>query len=135
MVGHSLLSPLMFILAFELYQSSGSRSFVLGHASSIGVCLLFATGLCSGLNFGLPPFLNFWVEVSLFSVVGYSFSLAILPLMITAFATFLYSILFYVLACGGPSAFTLHIDSSLYIFLPSVSLSFLLSLSSSSLLF
>lgn len=69
-VGHSLVSPLMFVLAFILYQSSGSRSFIYGHTRSISCGLLFLTSLCSGLNFGLPPFLNFWVEVSLFRVLG-----------------------------------------------------------------
>jgi len=72
LVGHTLLSPLLFLLAFELYLSSGSRSFVCGHNSSVGVGLLLAISVCAGLNFGLPPFLNFWVEVSLFAVQGQS---------------------------------------------------------------
>ena len=58
-VGHSLLSPLIFSLAYELYCSSGSRNFIYGHTSSASCSLLFLIRICSGLNFGLPPFLNF----------------------------------------------------------------------------
>jgi len=72
LVGHTLLSPLLFLLAFELYLSTGSRSFICGHNSSVSAGLLLAISLCAGLNFGLPPFLNFWVEVSLFFVIGHT---------------------------------------------------------------
>ena len=134
LVGHSLLSPLIFSLAYDLYLSSGSRSFVYGHTSSVSSSLLIAVGLCSGLNFGLPPFLNFWVEVSLFSIQGCLWSLSMIPLMLTAFLSFLYSILFYVLACGGPSSLTLQLNNSLYMYSPAILLLFLLRFSSPILL-
>jgi len=135
LVGHSLLSPVIFSLAFELYLSRGRRSFVHGHTSSVSMSLLLAIGLCSGLNFGLPPFLNFWVEVSLFRVQGCLWSFSLLPLMLTAFLTFLYSILFYVLACGGPSYFSLQINNTLFIYSPAIILSLVLTFSSPILLF
>jgi len=135
LVGHSLLSPLIFSLAYELYLSSGSRSFVYGHTSSVSLTLLLAVSLCSGLNFGLPPFLNFWVEVSLFSIQGCLWSLSLIPLMVTALLSFLYSILFYVLACGGPSSLSLQLNSSIFIYTPAIILSLLISFSSSFLLF
>lgn len=59
LIGHSLLSPLMFLLAFELYLSSGSRSFASCYSRSASPSLLLCLSLCSGINFGLPPFLNF----------------------------------------------------------------------------
>jgi len=134
-LGHSLLSPLLFVLAFELYQAFGSRNFVCGHSSSVSSSLLLAISLCFGLNFGLPPFLNFWVEVSLFSLQGSIFSLSLLPLILTAFLSFVYCIFFYVLACGGPSS-TLHQHStSLYIYFPSTFFSLILPFTSSILLF
>jgi len=68
LVCHSLLSPLIFLLAHELYLSSGSRSFYSCFARSFSSCLLLLIGLISGLNFGLPPFLGFWVEVSIFNL-------------------------------------------------------------------
>merc|ERR1719187_2068586 len=135
LVGHSILSPLIFCLAYELYLTSGSRSFVYGHTSSVSISFLLAISLCSGLNFGLPPFLNFWVEVSLFSLQGSLWSFSLVPLMLTAFLSFLYSILFYVLACGGPSSFSLQLNNTLLIYTPGIVLSLLLSFSSPIFLF
>ena len=117
-VGHSLLSPLLFILANELYLVFGSRSFVNGHSCSVSSSLLLAISLCFGLNFGLPPFLNFWVEVSLFSLQGCVFSLSLLPLILTAFLSFVYCVLFYVLSCGGPCSALPQLLPSLYIYIP-----------------
>lgn len=134
-VGHSLLSPLLFALAFELYLSFGSRNFVYGHSRSVSAPLLLAISLCFGLNFGLPPFLNFWVEVALFSLQGYVFTLSLLPLIVTSFLSFLYCIFFYVTACGGPCSSTVHLAHSVYIYLPSIILSLCLTFSPSILLF
>jgi len=133
-VGHSLLSPLLFALAYELYLVFGSRSFVFGHSSSVSASLLLAIGLCFGLNFGLPPFLNFWVEVSLFSLQGSIFSLSLFPLMLTAILSFVYCLLFYVLSCGGPRSSFLQIIHSLYIYFPGFFLSLSLAFSPSILL-
>ena len=41
LVGHSLLSPLLFTLAYEVYASCGRRSFILGHFHSVGPAFLF----------------------------------------------------------------------------------------------
>jgi len=134
-VGHSLLSPLLFILAYELYLVFGSRNFVYGHSSSVTASLLLAISLCSGLNFGLPPFLNFWVEVSLFSLQGHIFILSLLPLIFTAFLSFVYCMLFYVMSCGGKCSSLLPLDSSLYVYIPSIFFSLSLTFSPSILLF
>jgi len=56
---HSLLSPLLFSLSFELYQSTGSRNFIFGHYCSVSLPLLLVIAICSGINFGLPPFIAF----------------------------------------------------------------------------
>jgi len=135
LVGHSLLSPSIFFLANEVYRCSGSRSFIHGYTSSVALGLIFVLRFCSGLNFGLPPFLNFWVEVSLFSLQGSLWSLSLIPLILTAFLSFLYSILFYVLARGGSSSSAVGLSSSFYGFLLPLSFSFLLSFCSSVLLF
>lgn len=135
LVGHSLLSPLLFILAYELYLSSGSRSFIHGHTRSSSCSLLLALSLCSGLNFGLPPFLNFWVEVALFSLQGRLWSLSLLPLILIAFLTFLYSIFFYILACGGPSSSVSQLPFVSHRLLPALIFRFILAFGSSALLF
>jgi len=59
MVSHSLLSPLIFLLSFELYLRTGSRNFIFGHRYSTPLHILFFLSLCSGINFGLPPFISF----------------------------------------------------------------------------
>jgi len=126
LVGHSLLSPLLFVLSAALYSSTGSRNFIYGHKWPLSNSLLLAFGLCSGLNFGLPPFLNFWVEVRLFRLLGSTWSFSLLPLGLVALFSYLYSILFYVLSCGGASSFVVPVLHSFYVFLPPLSLSFLL---------
>jgi len=134
-VGHSLLSPLLFVLAYELYNSFGSRNFVFGHSCTVSASLLLAISLCFGLNFGLPPFLNFWVEVSLFRVQGYIFSLSLLPLILTAFLSFVYCLFFYVLSCGGSCSSLLQLSHSLLIYFPSIFFSLFLTFSPSLMLF
>jgi len=102
LVCHSLLSPLIFLLAYELYLTSASRSFYSCFARSLSSCVLFLIGLISGLNFGLPPFLGFWVEVSTFKMQSSLWALSLCPLLVSSFFSFLYSVLFYVLSVGGP---------------------------------
>ena len=126
LVGHSLVSPLLFVLSAALYSSSGSRNFIYGHKWPLSTSLLLAFGLCSGLNFGLPPFLNFWVEVRLFRLLGFTWSLSLIPLGLVALFSYLYSILLYVLTCGGSSRSTFPVLHLLYVFLAPISLSFLL---------
>jgi len=67
---HTLISPYLFILANELFLRTGSRSFSLAYYSNAPSWLLLFLCLYWGLNFGLPPFLPFWVEVSYFNAVG-----------------------------------------------------------------
>jgi len=118
LVCHSLLSPLIFLLAYELYLSSGSRSFYSCYATSFSSYLLFLIGLISGLNFGLPPFLGFWVEVSTFKMQSSLWILSLCPLLLSSFFSFLYSILFYVLSVGGPVSSLLPRVCSVYPYLP-----------------
>ena len=69
-LSHTLISPYLFILANELFLRTGSRSFALAYYSNAPSWLLLSLCLFWGLNFGLPPFLPFWVEVSYFNAVG-----------------------------------------------------------------
>jgi len=108
---------------------------VFGHSSSVSASLLLAISLCFGLNFGLPPFLNFWVEVSLFSLQGFIFSISLFPLMLTAFLSFAYCLFFYILSCGGPSSSVLQLVHSLFIYFPSFLFSLTLAFSPSVMLF
>jgi len=125
MVSHSFLSPLIFILSFELYLRTGSRNFIFGHRYTTPLSLLFVLSLCSGLNFGLPPFISFWVEVAMFGLLGSYCSLFLLSAMLTAFLSFLYSISFYVFSCGGRPGHTVYSVCRLYIYLSPIAYSLL----------
>jgi len=118
LVCHSLLSPLLFLLAYELYLSSGSRSFIYSYVRSFSSCLLLLIGLISGLNFGLPPFLGFWVEISTFKMQSSLWVLSLFPLLFSSFISFLYSILFYVLSVGGPTSSSLPHFVSIFTLIP-----------------
>jgi len=126
LVSHSLVSPLMFLLAYEYYAVTGSRAFLFGHFSSLSPGNLFFISLCSGLSFGLPPFIAFWVEVAMYvSISSFCFSLVI-PLAFSSFLTFLYSLCFYVFSCGGPCSVLPTLPASLYLFVPPLCFSLLI---------
>merc|ERR1739838_1070357 len=50
MVGHSLCSPVLFVLANEFYIATGSRCFAHYSTSRLPLSLLFLLGLFVGLN-------------------------------------------------------------------------------------
>lgn len=129
--GHSLISPILFSLASEVYKACGSRCFILIHYSGSCSSLLLSMSLFSGLNFGLPPFINFWVEVGLFCVMGSWIFLFCFVLAISSFLTFLYSMGFYIFSVGGPLSPRLGRWPILYYGLPPFILCFLRPLRSS----
>merc|ERR1712212_560065 len=97
-----------------------------GLSRSASFSSLMIIGLCCGLNFG--------VEVSLFSVQGGLWSLSVAPLVAVAFLTYLFSLLFYVLSCGGsPGPYSCG-SFCIYYYLPPVLFNLLLAASPSSLL-
>jgi len=104
LVSHSFCSPILFLLAHELYLCSSSRSFIYGHVSSLSFGLLFFLCIFTGFNFGLPPSLSFFSEVAIFGSMGASSFLCLLPLGLTSWLGFLYSISFYVRSMGGTYA-------------------------------
>jgi len=135
LVGHSILSPLIFVLAWELYHFSGSRSFILCWRSPVSPSLLLMLCVCSGINYGLPPFVNFWVEVSVFQFMGSVMWLSLLPLGLSAFFGFLFSAFFYVFGAGGAKSPNVQTSEFYFLYLPPVAYSLLLPFSSSIFLF
>lgn len=129
LVAHTLVSPLLFLLAFELYTSNSSRCFVHGWASSFSRPFLLVFCVCSGLNFGLPPSLGFWSEVSLYLFIGSLNTTFLLPLLLRSFFAFLYSIIFYLGSVGSVPSCSRLSSPSLFGFLPGLTYSLLLSFS------
>ena len=123
LMAHSLVSPLLFVIAYELYLASARRCFIYGHNSPISSSLLAILSLLCGLSFGLPPFLPFWVELSLFGALGTRMLSLVFPLCLSTFLVYLYSISFLVRSCGGVCSSSVGCVSWVYVFLPSVFLS------------
>jgi len=131
LVSHSLSSPILFLLAHELYLCSSSRSFIYGHVSSLSFGLLFFLCIFTGFNFGLPPSLSFFSEIAMFGSMGASSVLCLLPLGLSSWLGFLYSISFYTRSMGGPFARICFTVTNTWVFLPSGLLSVFLPFSSS----
>jgi len=118
MVSHTLVSPYLFLLAHELYLCTCSRSFLHSFSYSVGAYYLLMLRVFWGLNFGVPPFLPFFVEVALFSAIGAQWSLSFAPLMLTSLLSFLFCLCFYCRAvAGAPSTLAPQIGI-FYYYLP-----------------
>lgn len=124
MLAHSLVSPLLFLIAHALYQANYSRCFIFGHSNPLSFSFLFIFSLLLGASFGLPPFLGFWVELLIFCGLGSAMFTALFPLGLSVFFGFLYSVVFYVKSCGGFPSRLLSIPSSPWTFLSPLAISF-----------
>lgn len=129
MIGHSLISPLLFSVAYILYVSKSSRSFSEAFISSLNSFILLFMALVTAINSSLPPFLNFFVEVRLFATMGCVFPFSIFALALTAFFSLVFSLYFFVRAVAGPySSFKSHVYAP-YALVPGILLRLLSSFS------
>merc|ERR1711970_1641624 len=100
MFSHTLVSPLIFCLAFVQYSAFGTRSFIsYAKVSIISHYPLIVCLVCAA-NFGLPPFIGFFSEFSLFALFGCSCSTWWLFLFLVSVFTFCYSIIIPLLIFG-----------------------------------
>lgn len=134
MVAHSLVSPMLFRLAYTVYISKSSRSWLHCHSFAVSPLLLLVIGIYWGLNFGLPPSLSFYLEVLLLRSLGSVSLLSCIPLLMVAFLVFVFSILFYVQAVAGPPSFYLGPTQACLVSAPGLVFSFLLTFSTSLIL-
>merc|ERR1712212_1286194 len=77
MIRHTLVSPLLFSLASDYFCRAHSRCFIFGFSSSVSRWFLLLFYFWSGINFGIPPSLSFWVEVSLFCLFSSLFQVGL----------------------------------------------------------
>jgi len=134
MVAHSLVSPMLFSLAYFVYESTSSRSWLNCHSFAVGPLLLLVIGTYWGLNFGLPPSLSFYLEVLLLRSLGSVSLLSCIPLLLGAFLAFVFSILWYVSAVAGPSSSIAAPTISYLGTTPGIVFSFILSFSTTLIL-
>jgi len=101
LVSHSLISPLLFCFAAMAYDSSFSRSFLHSFNRSLSPVLHLVLALLLGTNFGLPPSLGFWSELSVFWAIGSLCFAFLLLLSVSSFFCFLYCATYYVFLVSG----------------------------------
>jgi NADH:ubiquinone oxidoreductase subunit 4 (subunit M) len=125
LLSHSFVSPLLFLFASVTYESTFSRSFLIAFNTSLFPFPHLCLSLLVGLNFGLPPSLGFWSELTLFWAIGSRWGLALLVLGLSAFTGFLFCVTYYIKIV---SSFLRSSASHLFpcfLFLPSFSFCFL----------
>jgi len=116
-LSHSLLSPLLFRIANEFYRLHSSRAFFYMHNTSSSGFLLLVVALYSGLNFGLPPSLGFWVELAIVEALGSVWCLGLFPLIFASYLAFFYCICYYLRSCGGRCHYIISFTINLYPFI------------------
>lgn len=134
LVSHSLISPLLFCFAAQAYAATSSRSFLLSFTRSLSPVLHLVLALLLGTNFGLPPSLGFWSELSVFWAIGSLCFFFLLVLSVSSFFCFLYCAIYYVLLVSGhmgpiaipASPFIFYLPSLFFCFASPFSCSFFL---------
>ena len=130
-VRHTLVSPLLFSLAFDFYCTSHSRCFIFGFTSSVSRSFLFFFCFWSGINFGIPPSLSFWVEVRLFCLFSSFFLCGVGFLFLSSYFCFAYCIVFCTSRIGGFASSSPSFVYSAWVHLPALTYVLLLPVTSS----
>lgn len=100
-IAHGICSPLLFGLAFYLYSGRHTRllSQNRGGLSTPLVCFFIFSLLA--VNMGLPPFLNVWAEVLIFSALRILMLWSLPFLLASAFFSVLYNLVIYIILAHG----------------------------------
>lgn len=100
-IAHGVCSPLLFGLAFYLYCNRHTRLLALNRGGFATPLVSFFIFMLLAVNIGLPPFLNVWAEVLMFSALC-SVILRCMPfLLASAFFGVVYNIVIYAMLAHG----------------------------------
>ena len=135
LLSHSIISPLLFSVCSEVYANTHSRSIFLNKTSSSSSVLTFYMALLLSVNIGTPPFLRFWVELSLYVSMCDRFSLGLVLLLFSSFFVLCFCIIFYLIVFRSSSASIVRCTTVSLGYLPGIFFSLLFVLSSSLFLF
>lgn len=69
MVAHGICSPLLFGVAFYLYNHTHTRVLTHNRGNLRAPLVTFVIFILLAVNIGVPPFLNVWAEVLMFSAM------------------------------------------------------------------
>jgi len=121
-VAHGVCSPIIFALAYLVYNSSHTR-IISRNKGTLGTPIIsFFLFLTLAINIGVPPSLNLWREVIMFisilSVITYSWAF----LLVMAFLGAVYNLFMYVSIRQSKESDSLKVD---YVYWPMVSSSYL----------
>merc|ERR1719259_736978 len=121
-VAHGVCSPIMFALAYLVYNSSHTRTISRNKGTLATPIISFFLFLTLAINIGVPPSLNLWREVIMFisilSVITYSWAF----LLVMAFLGAVYNLFMYVSIRQSKESDSLKVD---YVYWPMVSSSYL----------
>ena len=68
-VGHGVCSPMIFRYAYYLYRSTHRRLLTRCRGGLAGPVMRFVFFLLIAVNMGVPPFINLWSEVAIFTAL------------------------------------------------------------------
>lgn len=129
LISHRLVSPLLFSLCADLYRYTHSRAILNNVTVSLSSWLTFSAAALLGVNIGTPPFLSFWVEVNLYSVMVQGLQFTILPLFFCSFLVFCYCMFLYLISFSSSKTRLLICPSRFLVYLPGIVFSLLVVLS------
>lgn len=101
MVAHGICSPLLFGVAFYLYENRHTRVLTHNRGKLRAPLVTFIIFVLLAVNIGVPPFLNAWAEVLMFSALFCLITLRVPFLVFLAFFSVVYNILIYVMLTHG----------------------------------
>jgi len=131
MVSHRLISPILFVLCYEVYCAVHCRSVVNSVFSSLSARITLVLALCFRINIGTPPFFSFWVEVALFHCLFHGFAVGTFCLFTMSFVVYSFCLVFYL--CCFSTGKNVRVGSvwSFLLYVPSLVFSLLIFWSSS----
>lgn len=125
-VGHAVCSPILFLYASRLYASTHTRLLSqnrgnIANPMSSTFCFVFLA-----VNMGVPPFVGFWSEVSIFTVLASVFLWGLLCSCMAVFGSALYNLFIYVSLVHGKESPGTQLTLIPWRYIRSLLLSFLL---------
>lgn len=100
-VAHGVCSPLLFGLAYYIYENRHTRILALNRGNIRTPIVRLFLFLLLAVNIGVPPFLNVWAEVLLFVVLLKLLVWRALYVVSLAFFGVMYNLVMYVILTHG----------------------------------
>ena len=100
-IAHGICSPLLFGVAFFIYENRHTRVLAQNRGNLATPLVTFFVFILLAVNIGVPPFLNVWSEVLMFTALFRLISWRVPFIIPLAFFAVLYNIVIYVILAHG----------------------------------